>query len=53
MQDFEEDKYNRYQLVNVTPTSFHSSSTFTLPDGWIVEEVPRKTGDHIDRVIIN
>ncbi|CAH1434333.1 unnamed protein product [Lactuca virosa] len=47
--DFEEDKYNQYQLVNVTPTSFQSSSTFTLPDGWIVEEVPRKTGDHIDR----
>ncbi|KAI3489963.1 hypothetical protein L1887_45878 [Cichorium endivia] len=22
---------------------------FELPDGWIVEEVPRKSGDHIDR----
>ncbi|KAI3682430.1 hypothetical protein L1987_82407 [Smallanthus sonchifolius] len=43
MQDFEEDKDNQYQLINVT------TSPFKLPDGWIVEEVPRKTGDRIDR----
>ncbi|KAI3788112.1 hypothetical protein L2E82_00777 [Cichorium intybus] len=49
MLDFEEDKYNEYQLVNVTPASFQSTSPFKLPDGWIVEEVPRKSGDHIDR----
>ncbi|KAJ9543638.1 hypothetical protein OSB04_023345 [Centaurea solstitialis] len=49
MLDFEEDKYNEYQLVNVTPTSFPSTSPFKLPDGWIVEEVPRKTGSHVDR----
>lgn len=49
MLDFEEDKYNPYQLVNVTSPTFQSTSPFTLPDGWIVEEVPRKSGDHIDR----
>ncbi|KVI03590.1 methyl-CpG-binding domain-containing protein 7-like [Cynara cardunculus var. scolymus] len=49
MLDFEEDKYNEYQLVNVTPTSFPSTLPFKLPDGWIVEEVPRKTGGHVDR----
>ncbi|KAL4587651.1 hypothetical protein LXL04_000523 [Taraxacum kok-saghyz] len=51
MLGFEEDKNNKYQLVNVTPKSSQSTSPgpFTLPDGWIIEEVPRKNGDHIDR----
>ncbi|KAL8215251.1 hypothetical protein R6Q57_004700 [Mikania cordata] len=49
MQLLEEDKDNQYQLINVTPSSCLSTSPFTLPDGWIVEKVPRKTGDRRDR----
>ncbi|KAD0215465.1 hypothetical protein E3N88_44612 [Mikania micrantha] len=49
MQHLEENKNNQYQLINVTPSSCLSTSPFTLPDGWIVEKVPRKTGDRSDR----
>lgn len=51
MLDFDEDEDNQYQLVNVTPTSSRSCSSLNLPDGWIVEYVPRRSGDHVDRVI--
>ncbi|KAK1428750.1 hypothetical protein QVD17_17590 [Tagetes erecta] len=50
MLDFEENEDNPYPLINVTtPASFLSASTFNLPDGWVVEEVPRKTGNRSDR----
>ncbi|KAK9057642.1 hypothetical protein SSX86_022478 [Deinandra increscens subsp. villosa] len=49
MQDFEENRDNQYKLINVKPSSLLSASPFKLPDGWIVEEVPRKKGDRIDR----
>ncbi|KAF5821507.1 putative methyl-CpG DNA binding, DNA-binding domain superfamily [Helianthus annuus] len=48
MQDFEEDQDNEYRLINMTTGSFLSTSPF-LPEGWIVKEVPRKTGDHFDK----
>ncbi|KAJ0809250.1 putative methyl-CpG DNA binding, DNA-binding domain superfamily [Helianthus annuus] len=48
MQDFEEDQDNEYRLINMNPGSFLSTSPF-LPEGWIVKEVPRKTGDHFDK----
>lgn len=51
MLDFDEDEDNQYQLVNVTPTSYRSPSSLNLPDGWIVEYVPRRSSDQIDRVI--
>ncbi|XP_076932274.1 methyl-CpG-binding domain-containing protein 7-like isoform X2 [Bidens hawaiensis] len=40
-QDFKEVQDNEYQLVD--------TSRFNLPDGWIVTEVPRKTGHRVDR----
>nr|XP_043611218.1 methyl-CpG-binding domain-containing protein 7-like [Erigeron canadensis] len=46
MLDFEEGNDNQYQLVTVTPTRSPSTSHFKLPDGWIVEVVPRKSGNH-------
>lgn len=49
MLDFDEDNNNQYQLVNVTPTKFKSTSEFSLPDGWIMEEVPRRGINHVDR----
>ncbi|PWA84545.1 hypothetical protein CTI12_AA157720 [Artemisia annua] len=49
MLDFNEDNNNQYHLVNVTPTKFKSTSEFSLPDGWIMEEVPRSGKNLIDR----
>ncbi|KAM0051333.1 putative methyl-CpG DNA binding, DNA-binding domain superfamily [Helianthus debilis subsp. tardiflorus] len=48
MQDFEEDQDNEYRLINMNHGSFLSTSP-VLPEGWIVKEVPRKTGDHFDK----
>ncbi|XP_076905816.1 methyl-CpG-binding domain-containing protein 7-like [Bidens hawaiensis] len=47
-QDFEKDQDNEYHLINLSPRCFLSTNP-KLPDGWIVKEVPRKSGDHIDR----
>ncbi|XP_071737889.1 methyl-CpG-binding domain-containing protein 7-like [Rutidosis leptorrhynchoides] len=45
----EENKDNQNQLAIVSPASISPRSSFKLPDGWVVEMVPRRTGDHIDR----
>ncbi|GKD53043.1 methyl-CpG-binding domain-containing protein 7-like protein isoform X2 [Tanacetum coccineum] len=49
MLDFDENNNYQYQLVNVTPTRFTSTSEFSLPDGWIMEEVPRRESNQVDR----
>ncbi|KAK3005328.1 hypothetical protein RJ639_015660 [Escallonia herrerae] len=43
-------KSNHRQLVVVAPTTTTSSS-FKLPDGWVVEEVPRSDGSRVDKLI--
>ncbi|KAK1437066.1 hypothetical protein QVD17_02851 [Tagetes erecta] len=52
MLDLEDNKDNQYSLAIVssprTPTST-SRSPFKLPDGWIVEEVPRRSGGSADK----
>ena len=48
--DMEEDKDNQYQLANVSPTSVVPGSAYNLPDGWVVEEVPRRSGSYADKV---
>lgn len=46
----EKDKDNQYQLAIVSPTSFSSPKFLSkLPDGWVVEEVPRRSGGYIDK----
>ncbi|PWA61955.1 DNA-binding domain-containing protein [Artemisia annua] len=47
--DMEEDKDNQYQLANVSPTSVVPGSAYNLPDGWVVEEVPRRSGSYADK----
>lgn len=49
MLDLEEDKDNQYQLVNVSTPIISPTSSFKLPDGWVVEEVPRRSGGYIDK----
>ncbi|KAJ9565363.1 hypothetical protein OSB04_001329 [Centaurea solstitialis] len=47
----EEDEDNQYQLVNVSPPAIISpTSSFKLPDGWVVEEIPRKNGGYVDKL---
>ncbi|KAL7173494.1 hypothetical protein ACSBR2_032872 [Camellia fascicularis] len=45
----EEDESNQRQLAVVAPTIAAATSPFILPDGWIVEEVPRKCGGYTDK----
>nr|URX64924.1 methyl-CpG-binding domain protein [Camellia sinensis] len=45
----EEDESNQRQLAVVAPTIAAATSPFVLPDGWIVEEVPRKCGGYTDK----
>ncbi|GJR93902.1 methyl-CpG-binding domain-containing protein 7-like protein isoform X1 [Tanacetum coccineum] len=47
--DMEEDKDNQYQLANVSPTNVVPGSAYNLPDGWVVEEVPRRSGSYADK----
>ncbi|MFS7953591.1 putative methyl-CpG DNA binding, DNA-binding domain superfamily [Helianthus anomalus] len=46
----EDNKDNQYELAIVSsPPSPSPSSRFKLPDGWIVEEVPRRSGGSPDK----
>lgn len=53
MLDLEDNKDNQYSLAIVSsPRTPSPRSSFKLPDGWIVEEVPRKSGGSADKVLI-
>ncbi|KAD4584941.1 hypothetical protein E3N88_22542 [Mikania micrantha] len=49
MLDLEENKDNRYELAIVSSPPSPSSSTFKLPEGWIVKEIPRRSGGSADK----
>nr|XP_043637763.1 methyl-CpG-binding domain-containing protein 7-like [Erigeron canadensis] len=48
--DLEEDKDSQNQLAIVSPTSVSSRSSFKLPEGWVVEEAPRRSGNYVDKI---
>ncbi|GFZ17980.1 hypothetical protein Acr_26g0012490 [Actinidia rufa] len=45
----DKEETNQLQLAVVSPTIPLATSPFTLPEGWIVEEVPRKCNGHADK----
>ncbi|XP_057480136.1 methyl-CpG-binding domain-containing protein 7-like isoform X2 [Actinidia eriantha] len=45
----DKEETNQLQLAVVAPTIPLATSPFTLPEGWIVEEVPRKCNGHADK----
>ncbi|KAI3732830.1 hypothetical protein L1987_64039 [Smallanthus sonchifolius] len=52
MLDLKDNKDNEYELAIVsspTPTPTPPPPRFKLPDGWIVEEVPRRSGGSADK----
>lgn len=51
----EDEDPNQYQLAIVPARNISFSSSCRLPDGWVVEEVPRNSRDgrdgYVDRVL--
>ncbi|PSR90035.1 Methyl-CpG-binding domain-containing protein, partial [Actinidia chinensis var. chinensis] len=45
----DKEETNQLQLAVVSPTIPLATSPFTLPEGWIVEEVQRKCNGHADK----
>ncbi|XP_057483113.1 methyl-CpG-binding domain-containing protein 7 [Actinidia eriantha] len=45
----DKEETNQLQLAVVAPTIPSATSPFTLPEGWIVEEVPRKCNGYADK----
>ncbi|KAK9053738.1 hypothetical protein SSX86_024812 [Deinandra increscens subsp. villosa] len=49
MLDWEENNDNQYELAIVSTPPPLPPPPFKLPDGWIVEEVPRRSGGSADK----
>ena len=48
----DKEETNQLQLAVVAPTIPSATSPFTLPEGWIVEEVLRKCNGYADKVLL-
>ncbi|KAM7522233.1 hypothetical protein LguiA_012135 [Lonicera macranthoides] len=49
MLKLDEEELNQYQLAIVQSQITGSNPSFKLPDGWVVEEVPRRHGSGSDK----
>ncbi|KAL7247562.1 hypothetical protein ACSBR2_002474 [Camellia fascicularis] len=45
----DEEEFDNHQLAVVAPTTAAATSPFILPDGWVVEEVPRSRNGKTDK----
>lgn len=46
-----EETLSGSHLAMVTSGKATAKSPYNLPDGWVVEEVPRRDGSHTDKVL--
>lgn len=51
MLRLDEEESNQYHMAIVPATNTTFNSPYKLPDGWVVEEVPRSRGGCIDKVL--
>ncbi|KAK2995273.1 hypothetical protein RJ640_015554 [Escallonia rubra] len=49
MLRLDDEESNQWQLAVVAPRNAAASSPYNLPDGWVVEEVPRSSGGSTDK----
>lgn len=51
LMELDEEDFNQGQQAIVASASTSMSTRNTIPDGWVVEQVPRRIGDQKDKVI--